>query len=926
MRKILRIILALFASLTMVNAQNLLTVGSINRTTAYGEVDLDPYFENDPDYTFMHDGWHQINDWFLIYAGNWGSADMQWDINVWENESTGAVAYEELTTSTATNGDMLGIYFIVIAPAEMCGLVEGDWYQIEMVFATEVAGGALQNWSGLNQTIPTAEEYYTYSEVRQCKANGISLEDTEVLGVGMAFGANGLIPTRGAKFEILGMNVYASTEEGERGELVYSSILQSKFLSLSISVNNITKNGATITGVVNADGGSNITERGVCYATSTSPTVSDNKVVSGSGVGSYTCTLTGLQPNTTYYVRPYVINENRVYYGKQITFYTLSSFEGGELPGVFSVSASKQVAFSQGNLQYQASTDTWRFALHQYDYVGNGNQNISSTYSGWIDLFGWGTGDNPTNASGNYNFVDWGVNKISNGGNKDGMWRTLTYDEWMYLLLLRDRASELWGQATINDVFKGFVFLPDNWKDTNASFESEACGYDVNEFTFQEWSVMESYGAVFLPAAGCRSGTSMVDVGTTGDYWSSTSNSSKLADFLFFSYPECLYPEATASCSFGFSVRLCVDVDVVFGTFSISNISSNGATITGVVNAEEGANITERGVCYATSTNPTVTDNKVVNGSGVGSYTCSVTGLQPNTTYYVRPYVINENGTYYGEQISFTTEVQTHAILTVNLSEKNAGTFDGPGLYEVGEKVFLQANPAPYYRFVKWSDGSTQNPRRITMTEDITLIAYFLDELAEESSVNSGQVLVEPDSTNAKFSWPQTEGSKSYSLEIKKDGITFCTLEFNEYGQLAGIDFTTRAMTKGFQFKVTGLDKDSDYHFSLKAKDVSDNVIASYAGDFSTRAGSGSSVGESNLGEEDNPSGVSDNAHTVLVYGLDMHVLVQGAATQTISVYNVAGQLLEIRVAVSDKEVFDVYPEGVYIVNVGESTYKVVVK
>jgi len=278
---------------------------------------------------------------------------------------------------------------------------------------------------------------------------------------------------------------------------------------------------------------------------------------------------------------------------------------------------------------------------------------------------------------------------------------------------------------------------------------------------------------------------------------------------------------------------------------------------------------------------------------------------------------------------------QTHAILTVNPSEKNAGTFDGPGLYELGEKVFLQANPAPYYRFVKWSDGSTQNPRRMTMNEDITLTAYFIDELAEESSVNSGQVLVEPDSTNARFSWPQTDGTESYILEIKKEGVVFCTLEFNEYGQLAGIDFTTRAMTRGFQFKVTGLDENSDYRFSLKAKDASENVIASYAGDFSTRAGAGSSVGESNLGEEeDNPSGgnggestaVSENAHTVLVYGLDMHVIVQGAATQTISVYNVAGQLLETRVAVSDKEVFDVYPEGVYIVNVGESTYKVIVK
>ena len=95
----------------------------------------------------------------------------------------------------------------------------------------------------------------------------------------------------------------------------------------------------------------------------------------------------------------------------------------GALPGLFSVSATKQVHFSQGNLQYQASTNTWRFAEHQYDYVGtqtadycgfyggnvsgSDNRNISSTYNGWIDLFGWGTGSNPTLSS--TSFEDYGT-------------------------------------------------------------------------------------------------------------------------------------------------------------------------------------------------------------------------------------------------------------------------------------------------------------------------------------------------------------------------------------------------------------------------------------------------------------------------------------------------------------------------------------
>ncbi|MBR5436140.1 MAG: hypothetical protein IK120_04675 [Muribaculaceae bacterium] len=130
----------------------------------------------------------------------------------------------------------------------------------------------------------------------------------------------------------------------------------------------------------------------------------------------------------------------------------------GTIEFAFSVSADKQIYFSQGNLQYQASTDTWRFAEHQYDMIGDDNANISSTNSGWIDLFGWGTsgynGKNPYMTStkpsdygdGDIDIAgtsyDWGVyNKISNGGNQAGLWRTLTNDEWQYLISNRTDAS-----------------------------------------------------------------------------------------------------------------------------------------------------------------------------------------------------------------------------------------------------------------------------------------------------------------------------------------------------------------------------------------------------------------------------------------------------------------------------------------------------
>jgi len=215
----------------------------------------------------------------------------------------------------------------------------------------------------------------------------------------------------------------------------------------------------------------------------------------------------------------------------------------GAIKGVFSVSGTKKVAFSQGNLQYQASTDTWRFAEHQYDFIGYAN--ISSIYTGWIDLFGWGTGYNPTNASEDnedyLTFVDWGVNKISNGGNVLNAWFTLSIGEWVYLLEYRPNASAKQGVACVNGI-NGLVLLPDNWKlPSGVHFTSAFAGKDgyeyyktVNTYTASEWILMGEAGAVFLPAAGERYGTSMNNVGTDGYYWTSEYDDSDRVCFVSF--------------------------------------------------------------------------------------------------------------------------------------------------------------------------------------------------------------------------------------------------------------------------------------------------------------------------------------------------------------------------------------------------------
>lgn len=251
----------------------------------------------------------------------------------------------------------------------------------------------------------------------------------------------------------------------------------------------------------------------------------------------------------------------------------------GMLSGKFSVSATKKVHFSQGNLQYQASTQTWRFAENQYDMIGNANSNISASYSGWIDWFGGGTGNNPTNTSmsnSDYStFVDWGVNAISNGGNEANLWYTLSNDEWVYLFCTRTNAASLFGLGSVNGI-NGTIILPDSWvtpdgasftpsttlglADQGGSYYNDKGGnFSHNTYTAEQWSVMESAGAVFLPAAGHRDSTGASDVGAEGCYWSSTPKDQDGAYFLDFN-ANSFYPRNSRFRNNGHSVRLVKDL------------------------------------------------------------------------------------------------------------------------------------------------------------------------------------------------------------------------------------------------------------------------------------------------------------------------------------------------------------------------------
>lgn len=306
----------------------------------------------------------------------------------------------------------------------------------------------------------------------------------------------------------------------------------------------------------------------------------------------------------------------------QLTLSLDEDQEANQSISSFSVSADKQVTFSPGNLQYHPANDEWRFAENQTDYIGDANSNIAADYDGWIDLFGWGTGDAPTKSSTSYSdystFVDWGTNQI--GADAPNTWRTLSKDEWMYIFYNRPNAQSLFALGSVNGV-NGTIILPDNWTTPDgvsfvasttqglswggsSYYNSNDNNFSHNTYTAEQWQTMEQAGAVFLPASGYRSGTAVRNVGDYGYYWSSTEDNEDFPYGVYFdSY--LLYPQGKYGRHSGLAVRLAktfvvptfqvlaIPSDLAHGTVAGSGVFKMGEQTTLKATANEGYKFTQ---------------------------------------------------------------------------------------------------------------------------------------------------------------------------------------------------------------------------------------------------------------------------------------------------------------------------------------------
>ena len=113
--------------------------------------------------------------------------------------------------------------------------------------------------------------------------------------------------------------------------------------------------------------------------------------------------------------------------------------------------------------------------------------------------------------------------------------------------------------------------------------------------------------------------------------------------------------QATAAFTITINITDVVELAPTVTTTTVSSISQNAASGGGEVTSEGSSTVTERGICWSTSPNPTTSDSKTNEGTGTGAFISLLSGLSSNTLYYVRAYATNSNGTSYGNEVSFTS-------------------------------------------------------------------------------------------------------------------------------------------------------------------------------------------------------------------------------------------------------------------------------
>lgn len=492
------------------------------------------------------------------------------------------------------------------------------------------------------------------------------------------------------------------------------------------------------------DGGSQISEMGICWDIQTMPALEKNIIITKDT--SAILDITSLQPNTRYYVRAYAKNKVGITYSEEMSFITLT------IPEVQTIEVT----------DIQLTT-----VLLNGQLLFNGND--TSTIKG----FCWSESANPTLSSSNIE-----VNVAT---------PSYTYqlsnlkDETKYYVraYAKNKIGVSYGEEKSFTTTSAIKPTLTTSSPTNISYTSATVGGNV---TSDGGAAVTERGVVYSTNQNPTTSSSKVTNGSgKGTFTCSITNLQEDITYYVRAYATnkkgTNYGEQRSFTTKAYSLPSVT-------TSSATNISYTSATIDGTVTSDGGTNVTERGVVYSTMQNPTTANSKVVGGSGLGSFSCSLSNLQDGTTYYVRAFARNSKGTAYGNQIVFATNKKPiengHEYVDLGLSVKWATCNVGAESPEECGTYFqwgeTNEDKVCDWSTYKWCNGYYSDLTKYNENDNITTI-----ELCDDAaSVNWGGAWRMPTSAEWKellnnCTWKQTNknGTSGYIITATNGNSIF---------------------------------------------------------------------------------------------------------------------------------------------------------
>ena len=483
---------------------------------------------------------------------------------------------------------------------------------------------------------------------------------------------------------------------------------------ITSEIGNVTKTTAQCGGEVTDNGGADITARGICYSTSLGPTIYGDYTTEPGGVGIFTSLLEGLECGTVYYVRAYATNSEGTSYGTQKSFAT----EACE-SSVPTVITSPVTAIGETT------------ALSGGTITDNGGSAVTSRG------ICWSTSPEP-------DVSDFITNDGGGTGSFISQMKGLTCNTTYYLrAYATNNAGTAYGtekQFTTGNCSGG---LPEVTT-TAISGITETTAEGGGNVTSEGGSSVTVRGVCWSTSENPTSSDNHTEDGSgAGTY---TSSITGLACST--TYYARAYATNASGTAYGEEVEFrtgsCPAGIPVVSTFTISSITGSSAQGGGNVTDDMGDAVTARGVCWSTSHDPEITDSHTTDGSGRGTFTSLLTGLDCSTTYYVRAYATNSAGTGYGAEEGFTTTGCMPVVMTssiTNITENSAtgggNVTDDGGNTVTARGVCWNTSHDPTLDDYHTEDGSGEGGFTSQLTNLTCNTTYFVRAYATSSAGTS---------------------------------------------------------------------------------------------------------------------------------------------------------------------------------------------